>query len=62
MRDGKAHFVPVKTGIADQKDIEIITGIEIGDSVITGPYRILRTLKDGENVKVVKKEIIVERT
>jgi len=61
LRDGKAHFVPVKTGIADQKDIEITTGIEVGDSVITGPYRILRTLKDDENVKVVKKEII-ERT
>ncbi|MFZ5980341.1 MAG: efflux RND transporter periplasmic adaptor subunit [Candidatus Zixiibacteriota bacterium] len=61
LKDGKAHFVPVKTGIADQKDIEISTGITVGDSVITGPYRILRTLKDGDNVKVVN-TVIVERT
>ena len=61
LKDGKAQFVPVKTGIADQKDIEITTGINPGDSIITGPYRILRTLKDGDNVKVVNKEI-VERT
>ncbi len=54
IRNGLAEFVPVKTGIADQKDIEILSGINDGDSVISGPYRILRTIKDGDRVKVIK--------
>jgi HlyD family secretion protein len=56
IREGQAHFVPVKTGIADQKDIEVVEGLQAGDSVISGPYRILRTIKDGDPVKVVKKQ------
>ncbi|MDD3730964.1 MAG: efflux RND transporter periplasmic adaptor subunit [candidate division Zixibacteria bacterium] len=54
IRNGLAEFVPVKTGIADQKDIEILSGINDSDSVISGPYRILRTIKDGDRVKVIK--------
>ena len=42
---GQAKFVPVKLGIRDQQNVEIIQGISQGDSIITGPYRLLRTLK-----------------
>jgi HlyD family secretion protein len=55
IKDGKAEFVPVQTGIADKQNLEIVTGISEGDQVITGTYRILRTLKDGDKVKVSKK-------
>ena len=48
-------FVQIETGIADQKNIEIISGLESGDSVISGPYRVLRTIKDGDDVKIEKK-------
>lgn len=51
VRDGKVRFVEVETGIADQKHIEIVSGLEASDSVVSGPYRILRTIKDGEPVK-----------
>ncbi|MBN1211128.1 MAG: efflux RND transporter periplasmic adaptor subunit, partial [candidate division Zixibacteria bacterium] len=56
VREGLARFLPVKTGIADQKDIEVIEGLKIGDSVISGPYRTLRTIKDGDLVNIVKKQ------
>lgn len=52
IRDGKARFVQVKTGIADQKNIEVISGLSEGDSIISGPYRVLRTIKDGDKVKI----------
>lgn len=52
IRDGVARFVEVKTGIANQKHIEIISGLSEQDSVISGPYRVLRTIKDGEAVKL----------
>lgn len=50
-KDGKATFVEVETGIADQKYIEISTGLSESDTVISGPYRVLRTLKEGEEVE-----------
>ncbi|MEP6850216.1 MAG: efflux RND transporter periplasmic adaptor subunit [Acidobacteriota bacterium] len=50
--DGKkAKFVAVETGITGESDIEITSGLEEGQDVITGPSRILNTLKDGAVVK-----------
>lgn len=54
VREGSAHFVPVSTGIADQQNIEITKGLAESDTVITGSYRTLRTLKPGEKVKIEK--------
>jgi len=54
--DDKAKFIPVETGIADQKLIEIISGLAEGDKVITGPYKTLRTIKNGDNVEVSEKK------
>jgi HlyD family secretion protein len=52
VRKGKAEFVPVDTGIAGTTDIEVTKGLDAGEEVITGSYRILRTLKPGASVKV----------
>lgn len=46
--EGKAKFLPVKTGIRDQQYVEITLGLAEGDSVITGSYRTLRSLKHDE--------------
>ena len=54
LKEGKAVFTPVQTGIADKQNIEITSGLKEGDEVITGAYRILRTLKNGDKVKVTK--------
>ncbi len=54
VREGSAHFVPVSTGIADQQNIEITKGLAEADTVITGSYRTLRTLKPGDKVKIEK--------
>ena len=54
LKEGKAVFTPVQTGIADKQNIEITSGLKEGDQVITGAYRILRTLKNGDKVKVTK--------
>ncbi|MHA7942142.1 efflux RND transporter periplasmic adaptor subunit [Formosa sp. 3Alg 14/1] len=41
----------VKTGIQDNSNIEIISGLESGDEVITGPYNMVaKTLKNGDKV------------
>jgi HlyD family secretion protein len=56
VENGRAKFVKVKTGIADQQDIEIVSGLNENNTIITGSYKILRTLKDGDKVKVTEKK------
>jgi len=51
MEDGKAVRKDVKTGISSDSDQEILEGLEEGEIVITGPFRILRHLQDGEEVE-----------
>ena len=53
----KTKFVEVQTGITGESDIQITGGLSEGQEVITGPSRILNTLKEGTVVKrQVKKE------
>ena len=56
VEDKTARFVPVKTGISDQQYIEIISGLETGQIVVTGSYKTLRTLRDGDKVKAKEKK------
>ena len=52
VRDGKAEFTPVKTGIAGDKYCEVLSGVKEGAKVITGPFSSVRELADGKAVKV----------
>ncbi|MBP9144328.1 MAG: efflux RND transporter periplasmic adaptor subunit [Thermoanaerobaculia bacterium] len=57
VEDGKAKSVPVKSGISDSTDVEIVSGLAGGEQVITGPYRALRKLEDGDAVRVTTPEL-----
>jgi HlyD family secretion protein len=52
IRNGKAEFVPVQTGIAGVTDIEVLSGLKQGDEIVTGSYKVLRTMKPGTSIKV----------
>ena len=52
IKDGKALFLPVKTGIAGEKFLEVLSGIKDGDEVIVGPFNSVRDMKDGDAVKL----------
>ena len=52
IRKKKAEFVPVETGISGTTDIEVTKGVQEGDEVVTGSYKVLRTLKPGTSVKI----------
>jgi len=61
-KDGKVKKTIVKTGIQDINYIEILSGLNPGDEVVTGPYNaISKTLKDGNKVKVVPKDKLFEK-
>jgi HlyD family secretion protein len=61
-KDNKVKKVPVKTGIQDINNIEIISGLKEGEEVITGPYDVVsKTLKKGTQVKVVDKKELFDQ-
>jgi HlyD family secretion protein len=49
--DGKASKREVETGVADDTYVAVTKGLEKGASIITGPARTLRFLRDGDRVK-----------
>lgn len=55
VREGRAAFVPVETGIIGGLDIQV-SGIEAGTEVVTGPFQTLRTLQDGDAVRAADRE------
>jgi len=56
LADGKGHQREVTTGISDETRVEILSGLKPDETVITGPYRSLRDLKDGDAVYVTTPE------
>ncbi len=57
IKDGKAVQKVVVSGIQDNEYIQIISGLEKGEEVISGPYSaVSRSLRDGSKVVVVSKK------
>jgi HlyD family secretion protein len=54
IEDGEARFRPVETGITGVTNIEVVSGLEAGEQIVTGSYSVLRELKHLANVKVEK--------
>ena len=52
LKDGKAVFTPLKIGIGGDKFFEVLSGVNDGDQVITGPFSSVRGMKDGDAVKL----------
>jgi len=51
LRDGKAAFAPIKTGITGELMVEVVSGVPAGEEIVTGPFKALREIKDGDRVK-----------
>lgn len=51
IRDGKATFQIVQVGIAGERYFEVISGLNEGDRVITGPFDSVRNLFEGDLVR-----------
>lgn len=49
---GAAEFREVKTGITGTTDIEVLTGLKDGEEIITGSYKVIRTLRNEAKVKI----------
>jgi HlyD family secretion protein len=52
--DGKARQRTVTSGISDETHVELTSGVKPGEVVVTGPYRVLKELKDGDALTISK--------
>ena len=57
VKDGKAVFVEVLGGIADERNLVALTGVTPGDTVISGSFQTLRKLKDGDAVEIESRSL-----
>ena len=48
---GKATFVPIRTGLAGELTVEVVSGLTPGRQIVTGPFQAIRKIKDGSRVK-----------
>lgn len=52
VRNGKAEFLPIQTGVTGTADIEVLSGLKPDDEIVTGSYKVLRTLRPGTSIKM----------
>jgi len=55
VKDGKAVFTPVVVGIAGSSYFEVTKGLSKGEEIVSGPFKAINDLKNGDPVKPVKK-------
>jgi HlyD family secretion protein len=53
----KALFRKVETGITGATDIEVLNGLKEGDEIVTGSYRVIRTIRNEARIKINNKPV-----
>jgi len=51
----KVEFRKVETGITGATEIEVTSGLNPGDQIVTGSYQTIRTIKNGAAIKIDNK-------
>jgi HlyD family secretion protein len=49
-----ARFRPIKTGITGESEIEVVNSLNENETIVSGSFQTLRTIKDGMAVKIDK--------
>ena len=60
-KDGTAQKRVVTTGVSDDSQQEILSGVAAGEPVVTGPYKTLRHLKAGDRIKTELDKTVVAK-
>jgi HlyD family secretion protein len=53
VRAGRAVWTPVTLGLIGQEHFEVLSGVSLGDSIVSGPYQAIQDLADGDEVRIV---------
>jgi HlyD family secretion protein len=57
VKNGKAEFIEIETGIADEQNIVALGGVQPGDTVISGSYQTLRKLEEGDPIQIDERSL-----
>ncbi len=60
VKNGKAEFQKVTTGITGATDIEVLNGLNEEDQIVTGTYKVIRTLRNSAKVKIDNRAPVVK--
>jgi len=52
VRNGRATFAPIENGIMSASDMEVLKGVQPGETIVTGPFSVLRTLKNNTKIRI----------
>jgi HlyD family secretion protein len=52
IQNGIVRFRPVKTGVIGTTDVEVLDGVTEHDQIVTGPYQVLRTIKENTRIRI----------
>lgn len=52
VKEGEAVFRPVEIGISSSRYFEVVSGLQAGETVVSGNYRAIRELEDGQRVEI----------
>jgi HlyD family secretion protein len=52
VKDNKAQFVKVETGIAGATDIEVLSGLDPAQQIVIGSYKAIRTMRNNTRIKI----------
>ena len=55
VKEGVVHMTPVELGISSERYVEAVSGVKVGDTVVVGPFKVLKTLEDGDRVQIEKR-------
>lgn len=56
VEEGLARRREVETGLSTVTEVEVLSGLTAGETVVTGSYRTLRDLEDGDRVRIVEED------
>ena len=62
VRRQQGPFRKVETGISGATDIEVLSGLKEGEQIVTGPYQVIRTIKNNASVRIDNKPVTPKPT
>lgn len=57
VKNGVVEFVEISTGIADNRNIAALSGVSVGDTVVSGTFQTLRRLSNGDTVRLDERSL-----
>jgi HlyD family secretion protein len=60
VNNGRAEFRQVETGITGVSDIEVLSGLNEGDQIIIGSYKVIRTIRNAARIKIDNRIPVVD--